>query len=76
MNATLLPRYENKMIFHYRGGNTQLLEEELVTRNPPHDDIKDALTNAIDGAVRPTQRNYVLTRQPEYGVSSRFGGRC
>jgi len=53
MKATLQPRYDNKMIWHYRGGNCQLLEEELVMEHPPHDDLKDALTAAIDIAKPP-----------------------
>lgn len=51
--ATLEPRYDNMQIWHYRGGNTQTLEEELQSRNPPHDDIKDALASAVDIAVKP-----------------------
>ena len=53
ISATLEPRYDNLQIWHYRGGNTQTLEEELQSRNPPHDDIKDALASAIDIAVKP-----------------------
>src|SRR5690606_36442784 len=43
VHAILQPRYDNRQIWHYKGGNTQLLEEELVQRNPQHDDMKDAL---------------------------------
>jgi phage terminase large subunit-like protein len=53
ISATLEPRYDNLQIWHYRGGNIQTLEEELQSRNPPHDDIKDALASAIDIAVKP-----------------------
>jgi hypothetical protein len=52
--ATLEPRYDNLSIWHYRGGNIQTLEEELMARHPPHDDVKDALAAAIDIAVKPT----------------------
>lgn len=52
--ATLQPKYQNMQIWHYRGGNCQLLEEELELTNPAHDDIKDALTSAINIAVAPT----------------------
>lgn len=58
VDAILLPRYENQQIFHYKSGNTQVLEEELISRNPPHDDIKDALATAIEGAVKPVQRAF------------------
>ncbi len=53
--STLEPRYDNLQIWHYRGGNIQTLEEELMSRNPPHDDIKDALASAIDIAVKPSR---------------------
>jgi hypothetical protein len=54
MAATLYPRYENRQIWHYKDGNCQILEEELTLANPPHDDVKDALTAAIDVSVAPT----------------------
>ena len=55
ISATLEPRYDNLMIWHYKGGECQTLEEELGTRNPPHDDVIDALASAIDIAVKPTK---------------------
>ena len=51
--AILEPRYDNGTIHHYRGGNCQILEEELVSRNPAHDDVKDALAAVIDICVKP-----------------------
>lgn len=56
IGATLDPRYENMSIWHYKGGNCQLLEDELVLTHPPHDDIKDALACAIDICKIPTAR--------------------
>lgn len=53
--AVLEPRYDNLSIWHYRGGNTQVLEEELQSRNPPHDDVIDALASVVDMAVKPTK---------------------
>lgn len=73
--ATLEPKYANRQIWHYMGGNCQALEEELVFANPPHDDIKDALSSAIDFAVPPTNLfRTEQTRQPMYNYHSRFGG--
>lgn len=54
--AILEPRYDNLQVYHYRGGNVQFLEEELQSRNPAHDDVKDALATAVDMAVAPSQR--------------------
>jgi len=75
MAAILEPRYDNLSIYHYKGGNCQLLEEELVTRNPPHDDIKDALSSAIEIAVKPSA--HMINRKvivPTTLYSPRFGG--
>ena len=55
ISAILEPRYDNLQIWHYRGGNVQYLEEELQTRNPPHDDVKDALASAVDMAIAPSR---------------------
>jgi len=55
ISSILEPRYDNLQMWHYRGGNTQYLEDELSMRNPPHDDVKDALASAVDMAVRPTR---------------------
>lgn len=74
MEAVLVPRYDNGQVYHYRGGNTQVLEDELVSNNPPHDDVKDALATAIEGAVKPAR---TMKRKTEGNVifHSRFGGR-
>jgi hypothetical protein len=72
--ATLEPRYDNMTVWHYKGGNCTLLEEELVLSKPPHDDIKDALTAAIDVAVAP--KKHAVKEKPSGNVlyHSRFGG--
>ena len=71
--AILEPRYDNQAIYHYKGGLTHALEEELVLANPPHDDIKDTLAAAIDIAIPPT---FDRGRKKKNNVifSSRFGG--
>lgn len=53
IEAILRPRYESRAIWHYASGNTQVLEEELVSAHPAHDDVKDALANAVAIAVPP-----------------------
>lgn len=40
--SILEPLYAQKIIFHYKGGNCQILEEELLSKNPAHDDVADA----------------------------------
>lgn len=77
MDAILQPRYQNGQVWHYVGGNCQTLEEELVLQNPPHDDIKDALSSALEMAVPPT--NNALSQSSKTARtaligSTRFGG--
>lgn len=74
IEAVLGHRYENRTIWHYKGGNTQLLEEELVLRNPPHDDIKDSLSNAVAIAKAPSAMVHSNTVNTNVVKFSRFGG--
>lgn len=77
MDAILQPRYQNGQVWHYIGGNCQTLEEELVLQNPPHDDVKDALSSALEMCVPPTNnalgQSSRANRQQLIG-STRFGG--
>ena len=71
--AMLQPRYENRQIWHYLGGECSNLEEELILRRPPHDDIKDALASVIEIAVPPMSLNASRSNTPIM-FNSRFGG--
>lgn len=73
--ATLEPRYSNNQIYHYVGGHCQTLEEELIFANPAHDDIKDALSSAVDYVTKPLN-SYVAAKAaaPAYQYHARFGG--
>ena len=73
VTAILQPRYDNQQIWHYKGGNTQVLEEELTRLRPEHDDIKDTLASVIDMSVPPTIRP-VTNRAVYETPHSRFGG--
>jgi len=74
MSATLDPVYTNKAVYHYRGGNCQVLEDELVMQFPPHDDCKDALTNAMEYIVPPQIRHEKDGRGNVLQFHPRFGG--
>ncbi len=74
--AVLEPRYEEGLIWHRRGGNWELLEEELVTTNPAHDDIKDALSMAIEIAVKPSANLQRPREDANVVYHPRFGGRA
>lgn len=75
MVAALEPRYNNLAMWHYKGGNCELLEEELTLQNPAHDDIKDALAAVIGIAVPPMEGRARMHSQPNVlTFNSRFGG--
>ena len=75
VGAVLEPKYDNLQIWHYKGGNCQTLEEELVMVHPPHDDVKDALSNAIAISISPKHRVGSLTSLGKNIMThSRFGG--
>jgi phage terminase large subunit-like protein len=73
--AVLQPRYANRQIWHYLGGNCQTLEEELMQAHPSHDDCKDALATCIDCCIAPAAQNYspMINEYSKY-THSRFGG--
>ncbi len=71
--SVLQPKYDNLQIWHYRGGNSQVLEEELTLAHPPHDDVADALANAIAIAI-PPKKNSQTFKRSNVIYNSRFGG--
>jgi len=78
--SVLEPRYDNMMVWHYQGGNCQILEDELVSAYPPHDDIADALASVVGILVKPTNAHY---RASSANIDNsktlwhpRFGGRA
>ena len=76
MAAVLERRYDDQLMWHYNGGYTPVLEDELVLSRPPHDDVKDSLANAIAIAVKP--KRVRTARDLGIGMfqqtNSRFGG--
>lgn len=75
MASALEPRYEDMKVWHYRGGYTPMLEEQLVQARPKHDDIKDALASVVGIAVRP-RHNASVGSSSDRGVvfNKKFGG--
>ena len=73
-NMTILqPRYAQGLIYHYDGGNCQVLESELVQTHPAHDDIEDALASAIE-ISRPPIRKKQNNTVNKIEFHERFGG--
>lgn len=71
--SILEPRYSNNMIWHYKGGHCQILEEELLLTNSEYDDIKDALSAVVEIA-RPPMRTIALDDTPQITYHNKFGG--
>ncbi len=75
IHATLASKYGNGQIWHYKGGNCQTLEEELVQRHPPHDDIKDSLATAVMHLHPPTSFAKKINQiKDNFMYHARFGG--
>jgi hypothetical protein len=73
--SALEHRYDNQQIWHFKGGYTDVLEEELVLARPAHDDIKDALASAVEIAVKPKRsRSSESLGTNVIQFNSRFGG--
>jgi phage terminase large subunit-like protein len=74
--AVLEHRYDDQKVWHFEGGYTPILEEELILARPAHDDIKDALASAVSVAVKPAgKRGLAMTDFMKNTYSkSRFGG--
>lgn len=78
IEAVLQPKYANSQIWHYSGGNCELLEEELIYQKPAHDDIKDCLASCVETCVPPSFQMFQMKHKfdlekPDY-INPRFGG--
>lgn len=74
--AILEPRYADQKVWHYKGGYTPALEEELMQARPKHDDLKDCLAAAVEIAVPPRGRSARgEEKKRTVQFHSRFGGR-
>ena len=73
ITANLEPRYASNVIWHYKGGNCSVLEEELLLAHPEHDDIKDCLSSVMEIVSFPGTKSGWKTQQNVI-YDSRFGG--
>ena len=73
--AVLEPRYDMRSVWHFKGGLCQELEEELVLQNPPHDDIKDSLANAVAISIPPMRFTHQARKERNVvAFHPKFGG--
>ena len=73
--AILEPRYENDTIWHYRGGHISTYEEQLILVRPAHDDLKDAVSIAVEISSVPRAGRFMEGRGSKIVTHERFGGR-
>ena len=73
IQSTLGPYYENNSVWHFEGGDCETLEQELIQHNPPHDDVKDALHQAV-GIMRVPMSRSSKRRTNNVVSHARFGG--
>ena len=71
--SNLEPLYSDEKIFHYRGGNCEILESELHSEKPPHIDTADALAAVVEIAKPPTRPRGTVKSKP-VNYNNRFGG--
>lgn len=72
IEGILQPKYSNRQMWHYHGGNCQILEEELILQHPPHDDLKDSVAYACEMLVPPTtpsrgKKNVIINPVGRFG---------
>lgn len=73
-----LPRYEQNIVLHNKGGWTTELEEQLVKERPAHDDLLDVVTMAIENLRQPYRSAWAMSDNEVTNVitaNHRFGGR-
>lgn len=77
IQAILEPRYENQEIWHYKGGHTHMLEEELLQSNPRHDDLKDCLASVVSMETKRPRSPRIGEDDNVLSIKAhpRFGGR-
>ena len=74
----LEPKYEAHLVYHRKCGYIHDLEEQLKKARPKFDDIKDAVTIAMENIRKPGKR---IVTKPGFGqtenhvANKRFGGR-
>lgn len=71
----LEPLYETQKIWHYRGGLTAEFEEQVLLARPAHDDLKDAVSSAIEICTVSKSRHTSAKRGSNILTHERFGGR-
>jgi len=72
-----IPKYENGSVYHFKGGYTAELEEQVTKPRPAHDDLLDCVTMGIQEIKKPQKRGNFFRKDyvSVIPASGRFGGR-
>jgi len=70
--SILEPLYSQKIVYHFRGGNCEILEDELLSSKPPHDDVADAVASCCELIQYVPRRRFKNVSNIQY--HPRFGG--
>lgn len=70
--SVLEPLYAQKIIFHFKGGNCEILEDELLSPRSQHDDIADALASCCEMALVVPRKRFIKEKDLKYHPL--FGG--
>lgn len=79
MAAQLEPVYQAEKVYHYKDHKyNSYMEEEIVSINPAHDDVKNALADSLMDLRPPMKRKIINNDYDDYedmnSPSSMFGG--
>ena len=72
--TNLEPRYAEGNILHFRGGLCQVLEDELMSTKPPHDDVSDALASCMEIITAPSRNRNIQSKVSNIQYHPRWGG--
>ena len=72
--SILEPQYSGKNMFHYRGGQSEILEDELISTKSPHDDIADALAMTCEIVPLVIRKRGSGTKKSNVIIHPRWGG--
>jgi phage terminase large subunit-like protein len=77
--SVTIPRYEQGIVLHVKGGWTTELEEQIVKERPAHDDLLDVVTMGIEKLKQPYRSTWSFSDDNASGnviaAHARFGGR-
>lgn len=72
------PRYKTDSVYHYKGGIISEYEEQVELPRPAHDDLRDAVSIAVEIAQPASHRRSKgqdESRGKIISINNRFGGR-